>query len=346
MQPIATTTARSTQESRWLDAAILLLPILLAVLSLMLGAYEIAIVDVGRILLSPLNPDIAAGVPEVAQRLVLNVRLPRVLAALLIGAGMAVTGVSFQGVFKNPLVDSNLLGVTSGAGFGASLVLLLRGSPLQVQAAAFGFGLLAVSVAFFGSKLYKTAPVIVLTLMGILVGSLFSSLTSLLKYLADPLDTLPSITFWLLGGLNSITWADIPLLALLTVGGSLVFVLVRWKLNILSLGDAEAATLGLNPDRLKLVIIVCATLITAIAVSVGGVIGWVGLVIPHAGRIVVGPDHQRLVPVSLALGASFLLTIDTVSRTMLPSEVPLGVLTGLIGVPLLIVLLRRNRTGW
>ena len=337
---------RGAQENRLLDAAILLLPFLLAVLSLMLGTYAIGAVDVGRILLSPFNPDIAADVPEIAQRLVLNVRLPRVLAALLIGGGMAVTGVSFQGVFKNPLVDSNLLGVTSGAGFGASLVLLLHGSALEVQTAAFGFGLLSVLLAFFGSKLYQTAPVIVLTLMGILVGSLFSSLTSLLKYLADPLDTLPSITFWLLGGLTGVTWANVPLLALVTVTGSLVFILIRWRLNVLSLGDAEALSLGLNPDRLKLLIIVCATLMTAMAVSVGGVIGWVGLVIPHAGRILVGPDHDRLVPVTLALGASFLLTIDTVSRTMLPSEVPLGVLTGLIGVPILIVLLRRNRTGW
>jgi iron complex transport system permease protein len=329
-----------------LDVVILALPLLLMVVSLTLGTYEISAVDVARVLVSPLDPELAAGVPEIAQRLVLNVRLPRVLAALLIGAGLAVAGVAFQGIFKNPLVDSNLLGVTAGAGFGASLVLLLQGDQFEVQMSAFAFGLLAVTLAFFGSKLYQTAPMIVLTLMGILIGSLFGSLTSLLKYLADPLDTLPSITFWLLGGLTSVTWTDIPLLAVLTITGGLVFFMIRWQFNILSLGDREAMTLGLNPDHMKLLIIVCATLMTAIAVSVGGVIGWVGLVIPHAGRILVGPDHQRLIPISLALGASFLLTIDTVSRTMLPSEVPLGVLTGLIGVPILIVLLRRNRTGW
>lgn len=329
-----------------LDAVILGLPLLLMVVSLTLGTYEISTMDVARVLVSPLDSDLADGVPEIAQRLVLNVRLPRVLAALLIGAGLAVAGVAFQGIFKNPLVDSNLLGVTAGAGFGASLVLLLQGDQFQVQMSAFAFGLLAVTLAFFGSKLYQTAPMIVLTLMGILIGSLFGSLTSLLKYLADPLDTLPSITFWLLGGLTSVTWTDIPLLAVLTIAGGLVFFVIRWQFNILSLGDREAVTLGVNPDRMKLLIIVCATLMTAIAVSVGGVIGWVGLVIPHAGRILVGPDHRRLIPISLALGASFLLTIDTVSRTMLPSEVPLGVLTGLIGVPILIVLLRRNRTGW
>lgn len=337
---------RARQRISWIYAVILGLPALLFVVSLMLGAYSISVSDVLRVLLSPLDAELADGVPLIAQRLILNVRLPRVLAALLIGAGLAVTGVAFQGIFKNPLVDSNLLGVTAGAGFGASLVLLLRGTQVEVQIAAFGFGLLAVSLAFFGSKLYRTAPMIVLTLMGILIGSLFGSLTSMLKYLADPLDTLPSITFWLLGGLTGVTWADIPLLAVLTVAGSLIFMLIRWQFNILSLGDAEAITLGLNPDHIKLLIIMCATLMTAIAVSVGGVIGWVGLVIPHAGRILVGPDHSRLIPASLALGASFLLTIDTVSRTILPTEVPLGVLTGLIGVPLLIVLLRRNRTGW
>lgn len=326
--------------------ALFVLPIGLCLLALTLGLYPIPVDDVARVLLSPVWPGVADSVPEIASTLVLRVRLPRVLAALLIGAGLASTGVAFQGIFKNPLVDSNLLGVTSGAGFGAALVLLLQGSHLQVQASAFVFGLVAVSLAFFGSRLYRTAPMIVLTLMGILIGSLFGSLTSLLKYLADPLDTLPSITFWLLGGLTDVTWDDIPLLTIVTAAGSFFFYLIRWQFNVLSLGDMEAVALGMNPDRMKLVIIGWATLMTAIAVSVGGVIGWIGLVIPHAGRILVGPDHSLLIPASLSLGASFLLVIDTLSRTVLPSEVPLGVLTGLIGVPLLIMLLRRNRTGW
>lgn len=322
------------------------MPVALFLVSLTLGLFNIPVLDVGRILLSPLWPQLVDDVPPVAQTVVLQIRLPRVLAALLIGATLACTGTAFQGIFKNPLVDSNLLGVSSGAGFGAALMLLIKGSTLQIQLAAFAFGLLAVSLAFFGSRMYRTAPMIVLTLMGILIGSLFNSLTSLLKYVADPLDTLPAITFWLLGGLTGVTWSDIPLLALVTVAGSIFLWLIRWQFNILSMGDAEAVALGLNPERLKLMIIVVATLMSAIAVSVGGVIGWVGLVIPHAGRILVGPDHKRLIPVSLSLGAAFLLLIDNVSRTVLPSEVPLGVLTGLIGVPLLIALLRRNRTGW
>lgn len=322
------------------------LPFVLFLLALTLGRYQISVIDVGRILLSVLFPEMAADIPEIAQTLVLRVRLPRILSATLIGAGLASTGVAFQGIFKNPLVDSNLLGVTSGAGFGAALALLLLKDPWQVQASAFLFGLLAVSLAFFGSRLYRSSSLLILTLTGILLGSFFNSLTSLLKYVADPLDTLPAITFWLLGGLSGVTWTDVPLLAIITTIGSIALWLIRWRLNILSLGDAEAITLGLNPNRLKLVIIIISTLMTAIAVSVGGVIGWVGLVIPHAGRILVGPDHKRLIPASLALGSAFLLVIDNIARALLPGEVPLGVLTGLIGVPLLIFLLRKNRTGW
>jgi iron complex transport system permease protein len=328
------------------DWLLLALPVVLFLLALMLGRYAVGAADVGRVLLSPLFPGLAADIPDVARRLVLLVRLPRALAALLIGASFGGTGAAFQGMFKNPLVDSNVLGVTSGAGFGAALALLLLGDPWVVQASAFTFGLLAVSLAFFGSRLYRSAPVLILTLMGILIGSLFGSLTSLLKYVADPLDTLPSITFWLLGSLTSVTWADVPALAAITLAGSAFLWLIRWRLNVLSLGDDEATALGVDPVRLKMAIILCATLMTAIAVSVGGVIGWVGLVMPHAGRLVVGPDHRRLMPASLSLGAAFLLVIDNVARTLLPGEVPLGVLTGLIGVPLLIVLLRRSRTGW
>ena len=340
---------RRSQAPAWSRVAMavgLASPLALALVALTLGYYPISALDVTRSLASAVAPAAADGVPEVARLLVLEVRLPRVLAALLIGAALAVTGVVFQGIFTNPLVDSNLLGVTSGAGFGAAVALLLGLGVVWVQGAAFVFGLLAVTLAFLGSRLYRTAPMIVLTLMGILVGSLFGSLTSLLKYVADPLDALPAITFWLLGGLTGVGWRDVPALLALTGAGAAFFWLVRWRLNVLSLGDAEAAALGMHPQRMKFGLIVVATLMTAIAVSVGGVIGWVGLVVPHAARIVVGPDHRRLVPMSLAVGASFLLLIDTVSRTLLPSEVPLGVLTGLIGVPILVVLLRRNRTGW
>ncbi len=324
----------------------LLLPLALIVISLLLGLYQIRLETVVKALLSLVVPQAAEGISSTELTLILRIRLPRVLAAALIGAALASTGAAFQGIFKNPLVDSNLLGVTSGAGFGAALALLLGGTALMVQASAFSFGLLAVLIAYAGSRLYSSAPLIVLTLMGILIGSFFTSLTALAKYVADPLNTLPAITFWLLGGLTGVTWNSLPLLALIALGGSAFLWAVRWRLNILSLGDAEATALGMNPTRLKLLLILCATLMTAAAVSVGGAIGWIGLVIPHAARLLVGADHKRLLPMSLALGASFLLVIDNISRTLLPAEVPLGILTGLVGVPILIVLLRRSQTVW
>lgn len=323
-----------------------LLPAVLFFLSLPLGRYPLSVVKVFRVLLSPIFPDIALDVPEIGRQLILRVRLPRVLAALLIGASFGGTGAAYQAIFRNPLVDSNILGVTSGAGFGAALAILLFGNTWQIQISAFIFGLLAVLLSFFGSRLYRSSPTLVLTLMGILIGSLFSSLTALLKYIADPLDTLPAITFWLLGSLTGITWVNLPLLSIITVLGSIILLTLRWRLNILSLGDTEAKTLGMNPFQLKLIIIAVTTLMTAAAVSISGVIGWVGLVIPHAGRIIVGPNHKHLLPVSLCLGGAFLLLVDTIARALLPGEIPLGVLTGLIGVPMLILLLRRNRTGW
>jgi iron complex transport system permease protein len=343
---VPSTDANSRLKNTITGIALLALPVILFALALLLGRYPIGPLDVGRSLLSPFFPDLAADIPDVARRLVLRVRLPRALAALLIGASYGSTGTAFQAIFKNPLVDSNILGVTSGAGFGAALALLLLLNNWQVQLFAFAFGLIAVGLAFFGSRLYKTSPLLILTLMGILIGSLFGSLTALLKYMADPLDTLPAITFWLLGSLSSITWAHLPVLVIISILGLFFLWLIRWRLNVLSLGDAEARALGINPTRAKLWVIIAATLMTAAAVSVSGVIGWVGLVIPHAGRLLVGPDHKRLMPASILLGASFLLLIDNIARTLLPGEIPLGVLTGLIGVPVLALLLRRGRTGW
>ncbi len=343
--PSAAPTEAALRRQRLKTGLLWLVPLALFGLALTLGRYPISPAEVGRSLLSPFFPDLANGVPSTARALVLRVRLPRALGALLIGASFGATGTAFQGIFKNPLVDSNILGVTAGAGFGAALGLLLLRPAWQVQLLAFVFGLLAVGLAFIGGRTSPTAPLLVLTLMGILIGSLFGSLTALLKYLADPLDTLPAITFWLLGSLAGLTWGKLGALAAITLSGGLILFLLRWRLNVLSLGDAEAQSLGVAPLRTKGLIILTSTLMTASAVAVSGVIGWVGLVIPHAGRLLVGPNHQWLLPVSLSLGAGFLLAVDTLARTVLPGEIPLGVLTGLVGVPLLIVLLRRGRRG-
>jgi iron complex transport system permease protein len=326
---------------------LLLLPVPLTLYAIGAGPYGIPPRDVLRALYDyAVTSRTADFAPDIAYNLVIYIRGPRILAALFIGANLAVTGAAFQGIFRNPLVDANILGVTSGAGFGAALMLLHNADSALVQLSAFAFGLLAVMIAFFVSRLYSHAPLLLLTLVGILVGSFFGSLTSLLKYVADPLDSLPAITYWLLGSLTAVTDDDIPALIAITVIGLVFMWGVRWRLNVLSLGDSEAQTLGLHPVRLKLLIIVFSSLMTAIAVSISGVIGWVGLVIPHAARTLVGPDHQRLIPASMALGATFLLLIDTIARTQWTSDVPLGVLTGIVGVPLLLVILRVNKIGW
>ena len=322
---------------------IILLPIGIFLISLGIGRYKIPFSELFKIIFTPQSP---IDVPEIGRQLLLRVRLPRILGALLVGASLAATGTSFQAIFKNPLVDSNILGVTSGAGFGASLALLLLESNLQVQISAFLFGLVAVTLTFFGSRLYKTTPIFVLTLMGILIGSLFNSLIALLKYLADPLDALPAITFWLLGTLTGITWTQLAALAVVTILGLTILFLLRWRMNILSLGDDEAQSLGIDPMKTKIVLIITTTLMTAVVVSISGIIGWVGLVIPHAGRLLVGPDHKRLLPVTISLGAAYMLILDDFARALLPGEIPIGVLTGLIGVPILILLLRSRRTGW
>ena len=322
---------------------IILLPIGLFLISLGIGRYKIPFSELFKTIFAPQSP---IDVPEIGRQLLLRVRLPRILGALLVGASLAASGTTFQAIFKNPLVDSNILGVTSGAGFGASLALLLLESNLQVQISAFLFGLVAVTLTFFGSRLYKTTPIFVLTLMGILIGSLFNSLIALLKYLADPLDALPAITFWLLGTLTGITWTQLAALAVVTILGLTVLFLLRWRMNILSLGDDEAQSLGIDPMKTKIILIITTTLMTAVVVSISGIIGWVGLVIPHAGRLLVGPDHKRLLPVTISLGAAYMLILDDFARALLPGEIPIGVLTGLIGVPILILLLRSRRTGW
>lgn len=322
---------------------LLALPIPLAVVALALGRYEIG---PGAVLQALGHALTGQPLATSAETLVLQVRLPRIAAALLIGSALGGSGAAFQGIFKNPLVDSNILGVTSGAGFGAALALLLTGSLPLASLAAFVCGMAAVLLAHVGAQTRGGSHTLMLTLSGILVGAFFSALTSLVKILADPLSELPAITFWLLGGLSDVTWRDLPLLLLIVGLGSAFLFAMRWQLNVLSLGDREAAALGLNTRRMKLIVIGVAALLTAAAVAVGGVIGWVGLVIPHAGRMLVGPDHRRLLPVSLSLGAAFLLVIDTLARAALPREVPLGVFTGIVGVPVLFILLRRAKAGW
>lgn len=311
-----------------------LLPVGVFLAALFLGRYGIQFQQTVRVLLGIDGPS------DVFRALILRVRLPRVLAAACVGANLSVVGAGFQGLFRNPLVDSRILGVSSGAAFGAALALLFTSHGMIVQSSAFIFALVAIALVMLVGIRFG-ASTLVLVIGGILVGALFNSLLGLIKYVADPLSTLPAITYWLLGSLNATQWSDLPPLLSLTALGLPFFMLVRWRLNLLTISDTEAMALGIHVHVMRAVIVGVGTLLVAASVALAGTIGWIGLVVPHVARAWVGPDYGRLVPASAALGAVTLILLDTVARTALPSEIPLGVLTGLIGVPAFFLLFLR-----
>ena len=275
-----------------------------------------------------------------------NIRLPRILGAALVGAALAVAGAAFQGLFKNPLVSPDILGVSSGAGFGAALAILLIGNALAIQASAFAFGIVAVAATCLIGKIYKGSGTLVLVLAGIITGAFFSALLSLVKYMADPYDTLPAIIFWLMGSLGSVSMDDLIFVSPAIIAGIVVIFLLRWRINVMSLGEEEALALGVDTKKTMRIIIICATLMTASAVCISGVVGWIGLVIPHLGRMLTGPDFKTLIPVSAFLGATYLILIDDLARTVATVEIPLGVLTALIGAPFFAYLLSKKSVGW
>jgi len=313
---------------------IVLLPAGVFLAALFLGRYGIRIGDTVRVLLGLDGPS------DVFRSLILRVRLPRVLAAACVGANLAVVGAGFQGLFRNPLVDSRILGVSSGAAFGAALALLLTHEGIAVQMSAFAFAMAAIGLVMLIGFRFGSST-LVLVIGGILVGALFNSLLGLIKYVADPLSTLPTITYWLLGGLNATQWADLPALLATSVVGLSFFFVLRWRLNVLTVSDAEATALGLRVRFLRGAFVVVGALMVAASVSMAGTIGWIGLVVPHVARALTGPDYRIVVPASAALGAGTVIVLDTVARTALPTEIPLGILTGLIGVPAFFLLLVR-----
>lgn len=317
------------------------LPFLLILVSLFVGRYAIAPADTFRALGTIFNGD---GVSSEVATLIVSVRLPRALAASAVGAGLAASGAAFQGVFRNPLVNSGLLGVSSGAGFGAALAIVAGIGTVGTYPLAFGFGIGAVFLSYWIARVYKTTPTIMLILGGTIVGSVFSALTSLLKYIADPETQLPSIVYWLMGSLASVGWENFWALIPITIG-CILLLIMTWRINVLSMGDKEAGTLGVNVKRDKGLVIAGATLATAGAVCISGVIGWVGLVVPHIGRMIVGNDNRRLLPTALATGASFMILIDLINRTITGQEIPLGILTSLIGAPFFVYLLKKTKGG-
>jgi iron complex transport system permease protein len=281
------------------------------------------------------------------ETVVLQVRGPRILAALLVGAALAAAGTAYQGMFRNPLVSPDILGVSAGAALGAVLGIFLSQDALTIQVGAFAGGLAAVGVVYaVGAQVRRHDPILSLILAGIVIGTLLGACIALIKYLADPYNQLPAITYWLLGSLAAVSPRDLALAAPFALAGLVPLYLLRWRMNLLSLPDDEARALGVPVGRLRLAVVCAATLMTAAAVAISGIIGWVGLLIPHAARMLVGPEFSRLLPLSMLLGAAFLLAVDTLARTIAPIEVPPGVLTALIGTPFFLWLFASARRAW
>jgi iron complex transport system permease protein len=310
------------------------------------GRYPVGLGDLVNVLASKTlghRTDVSPAIESV----VLQVRGPRVVAAMLVGAALALAGTAFQGLFRNPLVSPDILGASSGAALGAVVGIYLSLGVLAIQAVAFIGGLIAVAAVYVvGSAVRARDPILVLVLTGVVVGALFGAGVGLVKYLADPYNQLPAMTFWLLGSLSAIAAGDlIPLFGPIAVG-AIVLIALRWRMNVMSLPEEEARALGVATGSLRIAIVAAATLVTSASVAAAGIIGWVGLVVPHLARSLVGPDFARLLPTSAILGGGYLLLIDTLARTMAQIEIPLGILTAVIGTPFFIWLLASVQKTW
>ena len=327
---------------------------LLAAWSLTVGAYPVTLQEAWQAMLNRLQAvtgDIAGlpgdGHAATVDTVLFGIRLPRIGAGIAIGACLAAAGASYQAVFRNPLVSPDILGVSAGAGFGAVLGIFLSLPAAGIQLLAFSGGMAAVGlVVLIAASMRGRESVLTLILGGVVVGALAGACTSLLKVLADPYDQLPAITFWLLGSLAAVNGSDFRSVLPLAALGLPPLIALRWRIGVLSLDDDEAQALGVPVRSTRLLVIGCATLVTSSVVAISGAIGWVGLVIPHIARMLVGPSFSRVLPASAFLGAAYLLLVDTLARSMSDNEIPLGILTAVVGAPFFLWLLARGRRGW
>lgn len=332
---------------RWLGYALALAGlILLTFVALSVGRYPIELAEIIAVLWSLAPGQQPSGDPA-AQTVLLELRGPRIAAAMFIGAALAAAGAAYQNLFRNPLVSPDILGVSAGAAVGAVVGIFFSLGALAVQSLAFAFGLAAVALVYSVARAVRGHdPLLVLVLAGVVIGSLLGACVALMKYLADPYNQLPAITFWLLGSLASAGPADLASMLPLLAIGFFPLWLLRWRIDVLTLDDDEARALGVETARLRPAVIAAATLMTSAAVAVAGVVGWIGLVIPHLARLMVGPEFSRLLPASVLLGAAFLLITDTLARAIVETEIPLGVLTAFIGTPLFLWQLAAARRSW
>lgn len=308
----------------------------LALIALCLGQYTIALQDVIKVLTLQ-KVDLVN-----AETVIFNIRIPRILVSLIVGSGLATAGASFQALFSNPLATPDTLGCANGASFGAALGILLGLNALGIQISALIFGILAVVLVFVFTRYRHANQIMMIILGGMVVSSLFSALVSLIKYVADPNDVLPVITFWLMGSFSNSTvrslYTGVPMIVL----GMVVLYLMRYRMNALSLKEEEAASLGINVRQNRMIVIVASSLITASVVSMCGVVGWVGLLIPHISRMLFGNNHTKVIPGCIVFGALFMLIIDTIARCMYQAEIPVSILTAIIGAPVFLLLLRKT----
>lgn len=321
---------------------------LTAAISLILGRYTVAADDLLCFMgWQPSgHPPMGARQYQIIQSLLFEIRLPRVAAAILIGSALSVSGVIFQSMFINPLVSPGLLGVLAGSSFGAAVGMILAKKWFIVQLSALSFGLLAVLTAVAMSLLQRRERLLMLILGGIISGALFTALLSVVKYLADPYEQLPAIVYWLMGGLSAIDRTTVLSTICPIVAAMIIAIFLAGYLNVLSMGDEEALSLGVNVTLLRMIFIFLATLISALTVVMGGIIGWVGLLVPHIARMIVGPDNRILLPAAALIGATYLLAADNIARLLFHVEIPIGILTSLAGIPFFAFILRKTRKGW
>ena len=328
---------------------LLMLLLFLAVfISLTLGRYPITWDEIYQFVAAFLSGQGEKGFSKfhILKNIFIDIRLPRIVAAMLVGASLSVSGAAFQSMFINPLVSPGLLGVLAGASFGAALGMIVANSWLAVQACSVTCGLAAVAAAIGMATLYRGDRLLMLILGGIISGALFTSLLSVVKYLADPYDQLPAIVYWLMGGFSTVNVKTVWAVCIPMMLGIVTLISLANYLNVLSMGDEEARCLGVNVRTIRIMLIFPATLISAMTVALGGIIGWVGLVIPHIARMLVGPDNRKLLPVSAIVGAIYLLVVDDISRLAFTVEIPIGILTSLVGIPFFALVLGKSRKGW
>lgn len=310
----------------------------LFLLSFVLGRYDVPLAQLLKILLSGIFPIEQTWTDNMAIA-VLNVRLPRILLACLVGCALSAAGTGYQTVFQNPMAAPDILGASSGACTGAALAILTGQSSVMITVFAFGFSLLSVALVYLVGSHARGSRVMNLLLAGIMVGSLFSACTSYIKLVADPTNQLPEITYWLMGSLSGTRMSTVTFAAVCMAVGLVPLLLLRWRMNLLTLSADEARAMGIHTDRLRLAVILSATVLTAAAVSVSGMIGWVGLVIPHLSRRIVGNDCRKLLPMACLFGAAFLLLVDNMARSLTATEIPIGILTAFVGAPFFIHLM-------